>query len=282
MLESGLISRSRPAARQIGGAPGFAWLLRAIYRLYELRLLREVQGASLPRHIGIILDGNRRHGERHQIKDARTIYGLGAAKLDEVLDWCGQLAIPAITLWALSIDNRRRAPREVDGILAAIEAKLRQLAGDARIHGRRVRVRVVGRITELPASVIAAVREAEAATAGFQGTCLTIAVAYGGRDEIIDAVRGLLTARLKDGDTLDQAIDGISIEAIQRYLYAADLPDPDLIIRTSGEVRLSGFLLWQSVYSEFYFCDVNWPAFRKIDFLRAIRSFQQRQRRYGL
>ncbi|HVM79899.1 MAG TPA: polyprenyl diphosphate synthase [Stellaceae bacterium] len=268
----------------IQGSPNavVAWPLRLLYRLYERRLLHEVRGGQMPRHIGLILDGNRRYGELQGISDARTIYGIGADKLDEVLDWCVELEIPAVTLWAFSTDNQRRPPDEVSGILAAIEEKLRRLASDPQVHRRRVRVRAVGRIGRLPEPLIAAVREAERATAGFQGTCLTIAVAYGGRDEIVDAMRALLAARLAAGDTLDRAIDAITEEAIGKHLYSADLPDPDLIIRTSGEARLSGFLLWQSVYSEFYFSDVHWPAFRKVDFLRAIRSFQQRDRRYGL
>jgi len=262
--------------------PALGSLLRAIYRLYEWRLRREVRSGGMPHHVGIILDGNRRYGELYGIDDARTVYGLGADKLDELLDWCGELGIPAVTLWAFSTDNLRRAPSEVSGILAAIEGKLLQLAEAARVGRRQVRVRVVGRTAELPESLIQAIRAAEAASAGCQGTCLTIALAYGGRDEIADAVRALLAQRLELGDTLDRAISAISTDAIGRHLYTADLPDPDLIIRTSGEARLSGFLLWQSVYSEVYFSDVFWPAFRKIDFLRAIRSYQQRHRRYGL
>ena len=272
---------SRLTSMQSNGSAKAAWPLRLLYRLYERRLLGEVRAGAMPRHVGIILDGNRRYGELQGISDTRTIYGLGADKLDEVLDWCVELEIPAVTLWAFSTDNQRRAPDEVSGILAAIEEKLRRLARDPQIHSRRVRVRAVGRIGRLPEPLIAAVREAERATAGFEGTCLTIAVAYGGRDEIVDAMRALLSARLAAGDTLDRAIEAISADAIGKHLYSAELPDPDLIIRTSGEARLSGFLLWQSVYSEFYFSDVYWPAFRKVDFLRAIRSFQQRDRRYG-
>jgi short-chain Z-isoprenyl diphosphate synthase len=262
--------------------PALGSLLRAIYRLYEWRLRREVRGGAMPHHVGIILDGNRRYGELYGINDTRTVYGLGADKLDELLDWCGELGIPAVTLWAFSTDNQRRAPSEVSGILAAIEGKLLLLAEAAQTGRRQVRVRVVGRTAELPGSLIQAIRTAETASASCQGTCLTIALAYGGRDEIADAVRALLAARLEQGDTLDRAISAISTDAIGRHLYTADLPDPDLIIRTSGEARLSGFLLWQSVYSEVYFSDVFWPAFRKIDFLRAIRSYQQRHRRYGL
>jgi len=258
------------------------WPLRLAYRLYEWRLLREIRGASMPKHIGIILDGNRRYGELQRIRDARVLYGLGADKLDDVLDWCGELGIPAVTLWAFSTDNERRAPDEVSGILAAIEDKLRSLAKAAETHHRRVRVRVVGQLDRLPASLVEAITATEAATCAFEGTCLTIAVAYGGRDEIADAVRALLRARVARGERLDETIETITAPEIGRFLYAADLPDPDLIIRTSGEARLSGFLLWQSAYSEFYFSDVYWPAYRKIDFLRAIRSYQQRHRRFGL
>ncbi len=262
--------------------PALGWLLRAIYRLYEWRLRRDVGRGAMPRHVGIILDGNRRYGELYGISDTRAVYGRGADKLDELLDWCGELGIPAVTLWAFSTDNLRRAPVEVSDILAAIEAKLQQLAQAARAGHRQVRVRVVGRTAGLPASLVQAIHAAEAASANSRGTCLTIALAYGGRDEIADAVRALLAEHLRAGDTLDRAIEAISTDAIGRYLYSADLPDPDLIVRTSGEARLSGFLLWQSVYSEFYFSDVYWPAFRRIDFLRAIRSYQQRRRRYGL
>jgi short-chain Z-isoprenyl diphosphate synthase len=142
-------------------------------------------------------------------------------------------------------------------------------------------VRAVGQLDLLPASTLAAVRAAEAATKGYEGMYLTIATAYGGQQEITDAVQSLLREQLNAGKTLEQAISLVTPDAIGRYLYSPNLPDPDLIIRTSGEIRLSGFLLWQSAYSEFHFTDVFWPAFRRIDFLRAIRAFQQRHRRHG-
>lgn len=263
-------------------APGTSWPLRLVYYLYERRLLARLRKEAMPRHIGIILDGNRRYGQRRQLTDLRQLYGLGADKLDDVLDWCAELGIAAVTLWVFSTQNRSRSAREVSGILAAIEEKLTRLARDPQIHQRRVRVRAVGRLAELPASTREAIRAAEVATAGYDGLYLTIAVAYGGREEITDAVRALLAERLGRGAALEEVIAAITPAAIGRYIYAADLPDPDLIIRTSGELRLSGFLLWQSAYSEFYFSDVYWPAFRKIDFLRAVRAFQQRQRRFGL
>jgi len=256
-------------------------VLSPLYRIYERRLLQQIGSRPLPRHIGIILDGNRRFGRQHNLTDPREIYALGAEKLDELLTWCVGLFIPAITLWVFSTDNFNRRPDEVSGILGAVETKLTQLAHDPRIHSRKVRVRAMGRLELLPQSTLAAVRAAEAATEKYDDIRLTIAAAYDGRQEITDAVKAFLCDQERRGKLLDEAIELVTPEAIGRYLYAPDLPDPDLIIRTSGEIRLSGFLLWQSAYSEFYFTDVFWPAFRKIDFLRAVRSFQQRTRRYG-
>ena len=271
------VLRDRSAA-----APGIVdTLLSPIYRLYERRLLAQVQKPPRPSHVGLILDGNRRYGRQHNLTSPRDIYAIGAEKLDDLLGWCAELAIPAITLWVLSTDNAHRPPEEVSGILAAIEHKLTILAADPWIHQQRIRVRAVGQLDLLPASTLAAVRTAERATEGYRGIQLTIAAAYGGRQEIADAVQALLRDQEEEGKTLDETIGLVTPEAIGRYLYAPDLPDPDLIIRTSGEIRLSGFLLWQSAYSEFYFADVFWPAFRKIDFLRAVRAFQQRRRRYG-
>ena len=252
-----------------------------LYYLYERRLLRQVRGEAMPRHVGVILDGNRRYARERGLADPSEAYRLGARKLDEVLDWCGELGIPAVTLWVFSTDNLSRPPEEISGILSTVEAKLTQLSQDPQIHRRRVRVRAVGKLELLPDSTLAAISRAEEATAGYDAMVLTIAVAYGGREEIADAVRALLRDKAKQGEGIHEIIEGITQEEIRRYLYASDLPDPDLIIRTSGEIRLSGFLLWQSAYSEFYFSDVHWPAFRKIDFLRAIRSYQNRHRRFG-
>jgi short-chain Z-isoprenyl diphosphate synthase len=253
-----------------------------LYYLYERRLLRQVRGEAMPRHVGVILDGNRRYARERGLADPSEVYRLGARKLDEVLDWCGELGISAVTLWVFSTDNLSRSPEEVSGILSTVEAKLTQLSQDPQIHRRRVRVRAVGKLELLPDSTLAAIRRAEEATAGYDAMVLTIAVAYGGREEIADAVRALLRDKAKQGEGIHEIVEGVTQEEIRRYLYAADLPDPDLIIRTSGEIRLSGFLLWQSAYSEFYFSDVHWPAFRKIDFLRGVRAFQQRERRFGL
>jgi len=252
-----------------------------LYRIYEHRILRQCLQRPPPRHVGIILDGNRRHGRQSGLVDPAQIYMLGAQKLNAVLDWCGELAISAVTLWVCSTDNLNRSPDEVAGILGAVEVKLRALAEDPQIHRRRVRVQAIGRLDLLPATTAAAIRAAQDATAGYDAMVLTIAIAYGGREEIVDAVRAALCEAMRDGATLAEAIGRIDQNAIGRNLYLGAAADPDLLIRTSGETRLSGFLLWQSAYSEFYFCDALWPAFRKIDFLRAVRAFQERERRFG-
>lgn len=266
-----------PAAR-----PLLPILLRPLYRLYERRLLHTIRMRPLPHHVGIILDGNRRHARSLGIADPRAIYDIGARKLDDVLDWCGELRLPTVTLWVFSPDNLRRPSAEVSGIFAAIQAKLTALARDPRIHRARVRVRAIGRLNLIPEATQAAIRTAEQATAGYDGMVLNIAVAYGGRQEIVDAMSAFLTEALAAEASVPEVLARLTPEAIGRHLYTAGLPDPDLIIRTSGEVRLSGFMLWQSAHSEFYFTDVHWPAFRKIDFLRAIRTYQLRRRRFGV
>jgi short-chain Z-isoprenyl diphosphate synthase len=256
-------------------------LLSLLYRLYERHLLREVRCHPMPRHIGLILDGNRRYAREIGLEDPLAGHRMGADKLEEVLDWLEELEIRITTLFALSTENLTRSPTELNGLLDLIEAKMRSVAVDPKIHRKGVRIRAVGQIDLLPASLQDAIALAEEATREYERFCLNIAVGYGGRQEITDAVRLLLCERDRRGDSLACAAEEITPEEIGKYLYTYDLPDPELIIRTSGEVRLSGFLLWQSVYSEFYFCDTYWPAFRRVDLLRAIRSYQQRKRRFG-
>ena len=259
-----------------------AWLLlRFLYWIYERRLLSHLKQGPMPRHVGIILDGNRRHARKRGVSDPCEIYQRGAEKLDDILNWCAELRIPALTLWVFSTENLKRSPAEVSGILSAIEAKVTALAHAPLMHQKRIRIQAIGRLDLLPDSVVAAIRAAETATAQYNLMTLTIAVGYGGREEIADAVRSFVKTQAQEGASLCEVIERITPEAIACHLYAADLPDPDLIIRTSGEIRLSGFLLWQSVHSEFYFTDVLWPAFRKVDFLRAIRAYQARNRRFG-
>ena len=256
-------------------------IFRPLYSLYEWWLFRRVAAGQMPHHIGIILDGNRRHARSLGVTDPYAVYEIGARKLDDVLIWCAELKIPVVTLWVFSSDNLRRSPGEVSGILAAVEAKLTALSRDPQIHQRRVRVRIVGDLGLLPQGTSEAIRSAEEATALYRGLDLNIAVGYGGRQEIVDAVRKALADMVSEGKTLSDAATQLTADIIASHLYTAGLPDPDLIIRTSGEIRLSGFLLWQSAHSEYYFSDVNWPAFRRIDFLRAIRSYQGRKRRFG-
>ena len=271
-------SQETTALRSDDGASLF---LQLLYYLYRRRLMGQIRGGPMPRHIGIILDGNRRYGAQRGLTEAREIYLLGARKLDDILGWCSDLRIPAVTLWVLSTDNLTRPPEQISGILAAVESKLNALASDPRIHHKRVRVRAVGHIDILPESTRRAIEAADLATVGYDGLILTIAVAYGGREEIADAVKAMLRERSRAGAALADVVEEVTPKRIGQYLYTVDLPDPDLIIRTSGEIRLSGFLMWQSLHSEFYFPDVFWPAFRRIDLLRAIREFQRRERRFG-
>lgn len=259
---------------------GWAWW--PVYRIYERRLARQIAPGPMPQHVGIILDGNRRHGRATGLNQPELIYQLGAAKLDEILAWSADMGIPMVTLWVFSPENLGRPEAEVNGILGAVEAKIRALIADPHIRHRGVRVTVIGRREILPPALLDAIDAAQAATSSNDQMTVTLAIGYGGREEITDAVRALLTESAARGDAIAEIIPGINPAAISRHLYLSDYPDPDLIIRTSGEIRLSGFLLWQSAHSELYFCDANWPAFRKIDYLRAIRSFQRRDRRFGL
>ncbi len=257
--------------------PALSWA----YDRYEVSLRSQVQAGPVPRHVGIILDGNRRHAREQGLSDYRRIYSMGAGKLDEVLDCCADLGVQAVTLWVCSTDNMARPGEELSGILAAIEAKMLSLAADPRLQQLGVRVRAIGRLDLLPRSLVSAIARACEATSANRQMTLTIAANYGGREEIADAIRSLLGEFADRQLTLRDAATEVTPEAIGRHLYMPSLPDPDLIIRTSGELRLSGFLLWQSVYSEFHFTDVNWPAFRRIDLLRAIRTYQLRDRRFG-
>jgi len=255
---------------------------RLLYRIYEGRLLQEVRAGELPRHIGLILDGNRRYARECGYRSILEGHQKGAEKLEEVLGWCEELAIRMVTVWIFSTENASRSQQEVDGLLELIEKKMHEIANDPKVHEKRMRIRAIGKMELLPMSTVKAIREAEEATREYDAFFLNVAVGYGGRQEIADAVVAMLADKAARGMPLRRIIDEISVDEIGKYLYTYDLPDPDLIIRTSGEIRLSGFLLWQSAYSEYYFCDAYWPVFRKIDFLRAIRSYQQRERRFGI
>ncbi len=255
-------------------------LLYPLYRWYEHNLEREVVTGPVPAHIGLILDGNRRYARGVGL-EATLGHRYGVNKLREVLEWCLDLEVKHVTLYVFSTENFGRSQAEVDGLLDLFVRESARLLQEPRMKSGRVRVKVIGQRERLPEKVVAASEALELSTAGHDGMMLTIALAYGGREEITDAVKGLLASAAAEGRSLDAVAADLTPADIERYLYTEGTPDPDFIIRTSGEQRLSGFLLWQAAYSEFYFCDVLWPAFRRIDFLRAVRTYQRRHRRYG-
>jgi len=247
-----------------------------VYRTYERRLERAVGGGPFPHHVGVILDGNRRWAKAMGYTDTAEGHRRGAAKIDELLSWCVEMDIPIVTLWLLSTENLSRDPEEVGALLEIIEDKVRALSND-----QDWRVRTLGAMDLLPDATRELIERAQESSATHTVRQLNVAVGYGGRQEIADAMKRLMESYSEEGMELDEAAKRVTPDEIARFLYTAGLPDPDLIIRTSGEVRLSGFLLWQSAHSEFYFCDPYWPDFRKIDFLRAVRSYQLRARRFG-
>ena len=257
-------------------------LAAIVYRWYTRQLMAEVLSYPLPEHVAMILDGNRRFAARFGLPDVTDGHRHGASKVTEVVGWCDELSIPVVTLWGLSTDNlSERSPDEVDKIFEIVGDQLTSLTTDSTGRPAKRRVRAMGRRDLLPEVLRRQIEGAERQTASSGPNLLNVAVAYGGRDEILDAVKRMLVARDSSGASAGDIAKQLTVDDLQPFLYAPEVPEPDLIIRTSGEVRLSGFLLWQSVHSELYFCDVPWPVFRKIDFLRAIRSFQARTRRFG-
>jgi short-chain Z-isoprenyl diphosphate synthase len=256
-------------------------LLTPFYALYRWRMEARRPTWDIPRHIGIIMDGNRRFARGRAFADVLDGHARGADKLEEVLNWCEEAGVHIVTVWIFSLDNFKREAREVDGLMRLFEKKFVELATHPRIHKNQIRVRCLGQTHLLPPGVQQAIRDAEEATAGYRRRVLNVGIAYGGREEITEAFRRYLLERAAQGLSTADIARELNPGSIAPYLDTSHVPDPDLIIRTSGELRLSGFLLWQSAYAEFYFCDTNWPAFRKIDFLRALREYSQRQRRYG-
>lgn len=251
------------------------------YALYLRRLQDKALGWRRPKHLGVIMDGNRRFAR--QVGFASPIRGHhhGAEKLNQVLRWCHRYEIPVVTVWCFSIENFQRSTEEVEGLLGLFEDKTREMADSEQVHEHRIRVRFIGRLEMLPESLRREIARVEEATVGYDRLQLNIAMAYGGREEIADAVRRHLGERVAAGEDLTSILDNLDTDSITRHLYTSGQPEPDLILRTSGELRLSGFLLWQSAHSEYYFCDTNWPAFREIDFLRALRAYDDRHRRFG-
>lgn len=248
------------------------------YKLYEKWLWIQVKNGVKLEHIAIILDGNRRWASENELNPWLG-HRKGAETVEQLLDWCEKLNVKLVTLYTFSTENFRRTPGEIDEIMKITEEKFRKLLTDERIHRNKVHVRIIGRRNLLPESLQKLISEVERTTANYDNQFLNFAIAYGGRAEIVDAVQ-VIAEEVKAGKLEPEDIHESTIE---KYLYTSHMPkqEPDLIIRTSGEERLSGFLLWQSAYSELAFLDVYWPDFRLIDLLRAIRTFQKRKRRYG-
>ena len=252
-----------------------------LYRIYERQLERELAAGPMPRHVGVIIDGNRRYAAERGLGAASQGHEAGARHIDPFLDWCLELGIPYVTLWLLSTDNLTRDDAEVTALMQIIEATIERMGCTEEAADRGLRVTAVGALELLPESTRQALQRAEEATVGHDRLRVQVAVGYGGRQEITDALRSLLLSRAAEGQSLEDVAAALTPADIGHHLYTTGLPDPDLIIRTSGEVRLSGFMMWQSAHSEYYFCDAYWPEFRKVDFLRALRDFQRRTRRFG-
>jgi short-chain Z-isoprenyl diphosphate synthase len=257
------VARWKDAVRQV------------LYPAYEARLAKSLPADRIPKHVGVMLDGNRRWA-RAVGADTASGYRAGADNIQPLLGWCEEVGVEVVTLWLLSTDNLNRPSEQLTGLLGIIEG-----AVDSLVAAQRWRVHPVGALDLLPASTAEKLKAAEDATRDIDGLLVNVAVGYGGRREIADAVRSLLQEQAADGRTLEELAEVIDAEHIAEHLYTKGQPDPDLVIRTSGEQRLGGFLLWQSAHSEFYFCEALWPDFRRVDFLRAIRAYAERERRFG-
>ncbi|WP_405090117.1 polyprenyl diphosphate synthase [Micromonospora sp. NBC_01392] len=255
-------------------------LRNALYRLYARRIWSQLADAPLPHHVAMVMDGNRRWARQMGLENPSMGHHHGAEHIDEVLGWCAEAGISHVTIFMASSDNlRKRSPREVQFLMEIIErviaARLSRRPGQWELH-------LAGRLDGLPDSTRHALKLAQENTQNQNAPFhLTVAVGYDGREEVVDALRSILVREARAGTTMEELAERLTPEDIGAHLYTSGQPDPDLVIRTSGEQRMSGFLLWQAAYSELYFCDVYWPGFRKVDFLRALRSYAARHRRFG-
>lgn len=273
---AGLRARARTLGR-IAADAGLA----PVYRAYAARLRAEVLARPVPQHVALIMDGNRRWAREAGLREIRTGHRHGADKAVELLGWCSGVGIREVTLWALSLENLERPAAEVEAITEIARETLEALAARDRARRLEMSLRIIGRRDLLPERLREAAERGEEETAGRPGLRVTLALGYSGRDELVEAARAAVRALVADGTPTDELADALTADRLAAQLYTRGSTDPDLIIRTSGEVRLSGFLPWQSAYSEYYFCEAYWPAFREIDFLRAIRTYQLRARRFG-
>ncbi len=252
--------------------------LSGLYRFYSSKLEKEIRRGDIPKHVALILDGNRRWAKKN-LSFQNKGHWKGADAVENLLDWCEEFDIKIITLYALSAENLQRADAELEYLFDLIKSRLEKLYNDPRIHKNKMRVIAIGKIELLPQSIKDVLKKLDDATKNYDEHFLNIAIAYGGQDELVDAIKKI-GGQIKDGNI---TVDEINKNLIESNLYTSHLPQssPDMILRTSGEKRLSGFLLWQSAYSELVFMDILWPGFRKIDLMRAIRTFQKRKRRIG-
>jgi len=246
-----------------------------LYAAYERRVAKSLRNEAVPRHVGVMLDGNRRWARANGF-EVRDGHQAGADKIKDLLHWCEDAGVEVVTLWLLSTDNLSRSPQEIVPLLQIIETAVADLAAE-----RRWRLHPIGALDLLPAETARSLKDSAELTREVSGLHVNVAVGYGGRREIADAVRALLLEQSALGISVDTIAENVSVEEIDAHLYTKGQPDPDLVIRTSGEQRLGGFLLWQSAKSEFYFCEAYWPDFRRVDFLRALRAYAQRERRLG-
>ncbi|MFE3293219.1 isoprenyl transferase [Rhodococcus sp. NPDC059234] len=248
-----------------------------LYSIYERRLTRQLEGLQQPRHVAVMCDGNRRWARENGFTDVAHGHRMGALKIAELLRWCDDAGIEMATIYLLSTENLRRDAEELDSLLEIITDVVEEISGPDQNWS----VKIVGTLDLLPEESARRLREAADRTDGRTGTHVNVAVGYGGRQEIADAVQSLLSEKLAAGLSGDDLVKAMSVEGIDGHLYTSGQPDPDLVIRTSGEQRLSGFLLWQSAYSEIWFTEAYWPEFRRVDFLRALRDYAARHRRFG-
>jgi short-chain Z-isoprenyl diphosphate synthase len=246
-----------------------------LYAAYERRVAKSLRHEAVPRHVGVMLDGNRRWARANGF-EVRDGHQAGADKIKDLLHWCEEAGVEVVTLWLLSTDNLSRSPKEIVPLLQIIETAVADLAAE-----HRWRLHPIGALDLLPAETARSLKDSAEQTRDVDGLHVNVAVGYGGRREIADAVRAMLLEQSALGIPVDTIAENVSVEEIDAHLYTKGQPDPDLVIRTSGEQRLGGFLLWQSAKSEFYFCEAYWPDFRHVDFLRALRSYAERERRFG-
>lgn len=246
------------------------------YGMYERTVASKLDPASTPRHVGVIVDGNRRWARAVGAGSAAG-HAAGADNMVRLVQWCDEVGVEVVTLWLLSTDNLNRSSDELTALMPIIEDLTGRIAATERWH-----LHPVGALDLLPDQTARRLKELDEATAHITARTVNAAIGYGGRREIADAVRSLMKHHAARGTSIEELAEILDVEHISQHLYTRGQPDPDLVIRTSGEQRLSGFLLWQSAHSEFYFCEAYWPAFRKVDFLRALRAYGQRQRRFGV